>query len=498
MTALAAGEVVDVLVIGGGVTGAGVALDAASRGLSVALVERGDLASGTSGWSSKLAHGGLRYLARLDLPIAWESAVERGHLMSRIAPHLVRPMAMLLPLHRGVSRRDAFLIGAGFQAGDALRVAARTPATLLPRPGRVSAELVRRLAPATIDRGLRGGLLSWDGQLVDDARLVLAIARTAATHGARILSYAEVEAVRPGQVDVTDQLTGEQHTMHARQVINAAGVWAGELSDQVRLAPSKGSHLLVRAERLGCPSAAVTAPVPGSFGRFVFAVPWPDGLVMIGLTDEPYAGEIPARVRPGRSEQDFLLDTVNAVLTDPLSENDIVGSFAGFRPLLEGDGASADLSRRHALVRDGSTGMLTVVGGKLTAYRRMAQDAVDAAVEANDLQAGPCRTTGLPLVGAGEPEPGLSDRLVRRYGTDAAVVAAYAAEDPALSEPVRSGIPLNAAEVRFAVEHELALTVADVVDRRTRWGLVDADRPDLVTAVSTLAPELAEHALQEG
>lgn len=486
-----AGAQVDVLVIGGGFTGVGIALDAASRGLGVALVERHDLASGTSSWSSKLAHGGLRYLTKLDVPIAWESAVERGHLMSSIAPHLVRPLPMLLPLHRGVSRLDATIIGAGFMAGDALRIAARTKKSVLPHPSRIPARLVRNLAPATTTDGLRGGLLSWDGQLVDDARLVVTIARTAAAHGAKIITHAAATSIERGRVELTDQLTGDRHTIRATQVVNATGVWADSLSSEVVLAPSKGSHLLVRAERLGNPTAAVTAPVAGHFGRFVFAVPWADGLVMIGLTDDPHEGAIPERARPDEVERTFLLDTINGILERPLTEDDIVGSYAGFRPLLRGNGtSSADLSRKHALVRDSRTGAFTMVGGKLTAYRRMAENAVDAVIEAGDLTAGPCRTTTLPLVGVGTPAEGLPQQLVRRYGTDAATVLGYARDEPALAEPLRSGIPFSAAEVRFAIDHELALTIDDVVDRRTRWGLVDDDRDDLVAAVRTHAPEL--------
>ncbi|MDN5585034.1 MAG: glycerol-3-phosphate dehydrogenase/oxidase [Brevibacterium sp.] len=496
--AIADDEPIDLVVIGGGFTGVGVALDAAARGLSVVLVERKDLASGTSSWSSKLAHGGLRYLAKLDFPIAWESAVERGHLMSRIAPHLIRPMQMIFPLHSGVSRFDAALAGTGFLAGDVLRMFAKTPGSLLPHPSRISTADVNQLAPATAKSGLRGGLLSWDGQLVDDARFVVAIARTAAAHGARIITYASATGVEPGLVHFTDELTDDRHTIRAKQVVNAAGVWADSLSDDVELVPSKGSHLLVRAENIGCPSAAVTAPVPGHFGRFVFAVPWPDGLVMIGLTDDPHSGQIPERARPDEDECTFLLTTINTVLETPLTPEDIVGSYAGFRPLLKGRGeTSADLSRKHALLRDPHTDVLTIVGGKLTGYRRMAEDAVDEVVRAGGFTAEPCRTTTLSLVGAGSPDPGASEHLVQRYGTDAATVAAYGADDPGLNQPVRAGIPLSGAEIRFAVEHELAVTVDDVVDRRTRWGLVDADREDLAAAVRKHAPELIDNPATE-
>lgn len=495
---VSSGDAVDLLVIGGGITGAGIALDAATRGLSVALVERRDLAFGTSRWSSKLAHGGLRYLAKGDVAIAWASARERGHLMTDIAPHLVRPFPMVLPLHERVGRKTAAVLASGFVAGDVLRMAAHTPTSVLPHPSRISARRVHELAPATAPNGLRGGLLSWDGQLIDDARLVVTVARTAAAYGARILTYTSATKIGSERVEVTDELTGEQHTIRARQVVNAAGVWADALSDGVDLAPSKGSHLLVRSERLGAPTAALTAPVRGHFGRFVFAVPWPDGLVMIGLTDDPHTGAVPGRARPDDTERTFLLDTINAVLEEPLTPDDIVGSYAGFRPLLKGDGGtSADLSRKHAIVTDRRTGALTIVGGKLTEYRLMAQEAVDAAVEVAGLDAAPCRTTHVALVGAGAVGGG-PERLVTRYGTEAATVAAYGARDHALNQPVRDGIPLTGAEIRFAVDHELALTIGDVVDRRTRWGLVDTDRDDLVAAVRRHAPELIDTDQEEG
>ena len=429
--ASATAHTIDLVVIGGGFTGVGVALDAAARGLSVTLIERGDLASGTSGWSSKLAHGGLRYLSKLDFSVAWESAVERGRLMSRIAPHLIRPLPLVLPLHSGVGRLDAALFRLGFAAGDILRRLAHTPVSLLPRPSRVSAAAVREHVPAADAEGLRGGLLSWDGQLIDDARLVVALARTAAAHGAGIITYARATDIEPGQVGFVDELTGDRHMVHAEQIVNATGVWADTLAEEVVLAPSKGSHLLVRAERLGDPKVAITAPVPGRFGRFVFAVPWYDGLVMVGLTDTAHHGAVPDRATPDEDELDFLLTTMSTALAEPLTEDDIVGSFAGFRPLLKSSGtSSADLSRRHALLRDPRTDALTIVGGKLTEYRRMAEDTVDAAIERGGFTVGPCRTKSLGLVGVGAPSPHLPESLIRRYGTDAATVAAYAESDP--------------------------------------------------------------------
>ena len=468
---ITADDTVDLVVIGGGFTGVGVALDAVTRGLSVVLIERGDLASGTSSWSSKLAHGGLRYLAKLDFSIAWESALERGRLMGRITPHLIRPLPLVMPLHSGVGRLDAAMFGIGFFAGDVLRRLARTPASLLPRPSRVSAAAVREQVPAADAEGLRGGLLSWDGQLIDDARLVVALARTAAVHGARIITYAEATDIEPGQVGFVDELTGDRHTVRAKQIVNATGVWADTLADEVELAPSKGSHLLVRAERLGDPEVAITAPVPGHFGRFVFAVPWHEGLVMVGLTDSPHHGAVPDRAMPDDEDLDFLLATINTALAEPLALDDIVGSYAGFRPLLKTSGSSsADLSRRHALLRDPRTDALTIVGGKLTEYRRIAEDAVDTIVEGGRPHGRARLRTNKSSDSSASAPP---IRTCRRRSSTAtaptpASVAAYAESDPTLGGPVRTGIPYSGAEVRFAVDHELAITVDDVIDRRSR------------------------------
>jgi glycerol-3-phosphate dehydrogenase len=473
LAALAAGRPVDVLVIGGGITGAGVALDAASRGLSVALLERRDLAHGTSRFSSKLVHGGLRYLAQGDVALAWESARERSILMGATAPHLVRPLPILMPLYPGVSRRAAAGAHAGLRVGNTMRALARTRRSALPRPRRVSAHEAWRYVPGLRRDDLRGALLGWDGQLEDDARLVVAVARTAAAHGARIVTYAAVTDVAPGEVAARDERTGEALTVRARHVVNAAGVWAGALAPGLALRPSKGAHVLVGAQALGDPRAGMTVPVAGEHGRYVFALPRPDGLVLIGLTDDPLEGEPPDEPAVDAAEQAFLLQAVSVALDVELTEADVVGSFAGVRPLLAGEGATADLSRRHAIVEDPATGMVTVVGGKLTTYRRMAQDAVDRIAARPDVPAGPCVTHRLALVGARGPRSaGVPARLERRYGTEAGAVAALAGGDPALLEPLAPGVPACAAELRFAVEHELALTEADVLDRRTRLGLV--------------------------
>ncbi len=495
---LAGGHEVDVLVVGGGITGVGVALGAATRGLSVALVERGDLASGTSRWSSKLAHGGLRYLARGDVAVAWESAVERAVLADRTAPHLIRALPMLVALLPEVSAGTARLTATGLRMGDAMRRAAGTRSARLPRTRRIGAAEAQRWFPALRAAELRGALLSWDGQLEDDARLVVALARTAAAHGARILPHVRAERLHAGGAEVRDALGGGGFSLRARHVVNATGVWAGTLAPDVRLRPSKGSHLLIGADRLGDPAAAINVPVPGSFGRFVFALPRPDGLVLVGLTDEPLPpGELPDVPEVGADEEAFLLATLSRALDRELTPDDVVGRFAGLRPLLEGDdgaeGATADVSRRHAVLEDAATGVVTVVGGKLTTYRRMAEDAVDRLARRPGVAAGPCRTRDLPAVGAqpaGARPPGVPPRLARRYGSEAAAVAALADGHPDGLAPVAPGVPVLGVELRWAVEREGALTASDVLDGRTRLGLVPAWRAAALPALERWVPEL--------
>ena len=479
---LASGEVVDLVVVGGGITGAGVALDAASRGLSVALLERRDLAHGTSRWSSKLVHGGLRYLEHREWGLAWESARERALLMRTIAPHLVRPLPFVTPLDGGMPAAKAAKTQLGLRIGDGLRIGARTSRRVLPPARRISALEARRLAPALAEAGLRGALLSWDGQLEDDARLVVAVARTAAAHGARILTYAGATAVRDDGVEAVDALTGAAFSVRARHVILATGVWAGELSPGVTLRPSRGSHLLIPAGRLGDPRAAVNVPVPGERGRWVFALPRTDGLVAIGLTDVAADGPVPDEPVPSADEEATLLEHASAALEVTLGPEDVAGRYAGLRPLLAGAGGdpTADLSRRHAVVEDPATGALTVVGGKLTTYRAMARDAVDRITDR------PCRTAKLPLVGALAAAGAAGDvpaRLARRFGAEAAAVAALGS-----TEPLAPGVPVCEAELRWAAAHELALTPEDVADRRTRAGLVPEWRAAVLAAARATIP----------
>nr|WP_179829631.1 glycerol-3-phosphate dehydrogenase/oxidase [Nocardiopsis aegyptia] len=468
---------IDVLVVGGGVTGAGAALDAASRGLSTVLVERYDLAFGTSRWSSKLVHGGLRYLARGQFGIAYESARERDLLMTVTAPHLVRTLPMVIPVHRDTPAAHALLMWAGTGMGDVLRRAAGTRSAVLPPPRLLTPAQTRRLLPGVAEDGLRGGLLSFDGQLVDDARLVVALARTAAGHGAGVITRCSAQSVTADGVLLRDERTGRLVPVRPRAVVNATGVHAGELDPDVRLRPSRGSHLVVDSAALGDPRAALTVPVDGGTSRFVFALPQADGRVYVGLTDEPVEGEPPHVPTVPEDDVDFLLAQVNRALRTRLGRDDVRGSFAGLRPLLQADGNSADLSREHA-VTVSAHGTVTVVGGKLTTYRAMAEEAVDTAVRERRLNAGPCRTRDLPLVGAADRAE-LADlaaprRLVARYGTEAPAVLAGAGADPALLEPVACGV--TGAELRFGVRHEGALDVDDLLERRTRVALVDSDR----------------------
>ena len=500
---LATGREIDLLVIGGGVTGVGVALDAASRGLSVVLAEAHDLAFGTSRWSSKLVHGGLRYLASGDLAVAHESAVERHLLMTRIAPHLIRPLPQLLPFVDAVSARQRVLGGAGLWLGDGLRRIAGTPAAVLPRPRRVSAGEAVSMFPALTRRGLRGGMVATDGQLIDDARLVTAIARTAAAHGAVILTRMRVKDATGDGATLEDGISGEALKVRARAVVNAAGVWAGKIDPDIRLRPSRGTHIVLDAAALGSPSAALTVPHPGSISRFVFALPAQLGRVIVGLTDVDAPNGVPDVPIPTEAEIDFLLATLSRALERPLTRDDVRGSFAGLRPLVETDAdngaGTADISRRHR-VDVSAAGLVDVLGGKLTTYRAMARDAVDLACTHGGLPDPGCRTDRLPLVGAPDsPVPIASPGAHEKSRTHPSLIARFGAEAPAVlaaggprgAERVAEGIDVTRAEVIFAVRAEGALDADDVLDRRTRIGLVAEER----TAAADVIAQVVEETL---
>lgn len=470
------GAAIDVLVVGGGITGAGLALDAASRGLRTVLVEKHDLAFGTSRWSSKLVHGGLRYLASGHVAIAHESAAERHLLMTRIAPHLTRPLAQVVPLFApGHMTRGAY-VGMGYGLGDGLRRIVGTPDAVLHRPGPIGRDETLRLVPAVRRDDLRGGMRGWDGQLFDDARLVVTVARTAAGFGASVLTRVEAESVTGDGAVLRDVLTGERLSVRARAVVSATGVWAGSLDPDVRLRPSRGTHLVIDSARLGDSVVSLTVPVPGSTSRFVFTVPAPHGRTYVGLTDVPADGPLPDVPHATDAEIDMLLDVVGTVLADPLTRDDVIASYAGLRPLLtsahENDETS-DLSRRHAII-ESATGVVSVVGGKLTTYRRMAEDGIDEAVRRRALPtAHGSVTRGLPLVGAWprerRSEIDAPARLVRRYGAEAPF-AARLHDGP----PAARGVTPQ--ELEWGVRVEGALTIDDLLDRRTRLGLVEADR----------------------
>ncbi|SJN08912.1 Glycerol-3-phosphate dehydrogenase [Leucobacter sp. 7(1)] len=517
---------VDVFVIGGGVTGAGVALDAATRGLSVALCEARDLASGTSGFSSKLVHGGLRYLAHGDLPLAWESAVERAALMRRIAPHLVRPRAFLVPRFAGTgadetgartagsrtagsrtagSRTADALTETGIRLADVLRAASGLSAQVLPRPRRVDARGARLLAPTLREHGLRGGLVYWDGALEDDTRLVVALARTAARHGAHIITGCPVR-----HATATEAWLGSGERVRAKVVINAAGVWSGEFAPGLPLTPSRGTHLVFRSAVFGDPRTVLTVPVPGHFGRYVFVLPQSNGLCYLGLTDDPAPGADGYNPAVPEADIDFLLRTASAALDTPLTRSDVLSSFAGLRPLIGAGDDPAAASRRH-LVRDEPGEPITITGGKLTVYRRMAEDAVDAAARRLGFgathRAARSVTARVPLLGApgsGDfgafawpaPDPGgaVSARLTARYGAERSRIAALATADPLLAAEVAPGSAVTGAEVVFAVRAEGARSPDDVLERRSRLAL----DPDLARTALPAVTALIERVRAAG
>jgi glycerol-3-phosphate dehydrogenase len=399
----------------------------------------------------------------------------------------------VVPLLPEVRPQHVAMMRAGFGAADVLRRAAGTPSTLLPCARRIGADRTRRLLPAVRTGGLRGGMLSYDGQLVDDARLVVALVRTAAEQGAVVLNRVRAENVTGTSARLVDTLTGESLPVAARAVVNATGVWAGEVDRSVRLRPSRGTHLVLDAARLGNPAAALTVAVPGSLSRFVFALPEQLGRVYVGLTDKEAPGPIPDEPQATEAEIEFLLTTISTALERPLERADVLGTYSGLRPLVHvGGGETADISRKHA-VTVGPDGIVSVIGGKLTTYRRMAQDAVDRAVTLARLTAAPCRTTTLPLVGAparpdSRPASGLLASLVARHGGLARDVLDRATVPDPLA-PIADGLDVTRAEVEYAVTAEGALDVDDVLHRRTRIGLVPADadraRPAVEQIVST-------------
>lgn len=475
----------DMIIIGAGITGAGVALDAATRGLKVALIEKKDIAFGTSRWSSKLAHGGLRYLAKMELGIARSSAVERGILLEETAPHLVHPVAQVVPLNDAATPRQQGASRVGFIGGDLLRIAAGTSGHVLPHSHYQNMAETLEMCPGVSRKDLKGSWVFYDGQMIDDARVTTCVVRTAAENGCLVLTHAACSDVTGTSVTVTDQLGGDTFTLTAKCVISATGVWAGHIDKNIKLRPARGTHLVIDAAKMGNPTGQLTIPLPGSVSRYLFAIPGQLGRIYLGLTDEETPGEI-VDVPPTPEEDiDFLLTNFNHALEVPLTHDDVIGAFTGYRPLIDnGEGGStADLSRRHAII-EADNGLISIVGGKFTEYRLMAEETVDEVVERRNLNAGPCVTRTTPLIGAPKhaASAGISPNeldklpssLVSRFGFEAPQVVSTCPVERPLEKV--AGLDITRAEFAYAVTHEGAMTVDDILDRRTRIGLVERDR----------------------
>jgi glycerol-3-phosphate dehydrogenase len=499
-----AGTEFDVLVIGGGVTGAGAALDAASRGLRVALVEARDLASGTSSRSSKLIHGGLRYLEQFDFKLVHEALRERDLLVSRLAPHLVKPVSFLYPLHRKVVERP--YVGAGLVLYDALEGTKRP----VPYHRHMTVRGALRMAPALKPSGLAGALLYYDAQ-VDDARYTLTVARTAAAHGAVIATRASArrllrgpDGVRVTGARVHDEETGRDIDVSARRVVVCAGVWTdlvhqlGGIQAGYRVRMSKGVHIVVPYDAI----RSDTGIILRTEKSVLFIIPWGQRWI-VGTTDTDWSGD---RAEPTATGEDidYILRQANRVLVRPLTRSDVIGVYAGLRPLVAADEGrdTTKLSREH-VVDVPVPGLASIAGGKFTTYRIMARDVIDAALGDYDRWVPASVTDQLPLIGAdGLPaaaaeagrlaeDYGLPcdavEHLLDRYGTLTEEVLELTRADPALARPLADGHPYLGAEVAYAVTHEGALHVEDVLVRRVRLfietGAYGADAAGPVTTI---------------
>ncbi len=485
-------ETFDVVVIGGGVTGTGAALDAASRGLSVALIEARDLAAGTSSRSSKLIHGGLRYLEQLDFGLVREALRERDLLLTTLAPHLVRPVRFLLPLTRRFWQRPYY--GAGVALYDMLGSILGSNRGL-PRHRHLSRRQARHLFPGLRHDALVGAIGYFDGQ-VDDARFVVTLARTAASYGAAVVSSARVvDVMRDARevvgVRVRDAETGEEFDVAARTVIAATGVWSDDVSAMLgdtrglRVRASKGVHLVVPRSTINGDSGLILRTAKS----VLFVIDW-GGHWIIGTTDTEWDLD---RAHPAASSVDigYILSQLNKVLEKPLRPEDIEGVYAGLRPLLSGESeVTSKLSREHAAVEP-MLGLMLVAGGKFTTYRVMAADVVDLAVRRlRDVR--PSRTQDIPLIGADgfaaawnhrtdtAARHGLSvgvvEHLLERYGSLSSQLLAMIDADPELAQPVVGAPEYVAAEIVYAAAAEGALHLDDVLTRRTRISIETAHR----------------------
>ena len=482
-------ETFDVVVIGGGATGTGCALDAASRGLSVALLEARDFASGTSSRSSKLVHGGLRYLEQMEFGLVREALRERGLLLNVIAPHLVRPVPFLLPLEQRVWQRA--YVGAGMLLYDELGGHKG-----LHRHRHLTKRQALRIAPALKPDALIGAIQYWDAQ-VDDARHTLTTARTAAAYGAAVASSTRVigflrEGERVTGVRVEDDLADEEFEINARQVINATGVWTDDLQHLVgergkfKVRASKGIHLVVPRDRVQIDSGLILRTEKS----VLFVIPWGRHWI-IGTTDTDWELD-KAHPAASRSDIDYVLEHANKVLAQPLRHEDVEGVYAGLRPLLTGESeGTSQLSREHAVAVP-VPGLVAVAGGKYTTYRVMARDAVDAAARGLDAVVPPSATHVTPLVGAEgyqvlwngrrrlAEESGLHlariEHLLQRYGSRIGELLDEIARRPELGKPLDGTEDYLCVEAWYAAAHEGAHHLDDVLARRTRISIETFDR----------------------
>ena len=471
----------DLLILGGGITGAGVALDAMLRGLRVALIDKGDFAAGTSSLSSKLVHGGLRYLEHGDFHLVYEALHERGRLLHN-APHLVHPLRFVLPFYEG-ARVPSWKFRIGLILYDILAGVHN-----IRRSRAVSVSRLRDEFPALEAKRLCGGAEYFDAQM-DDARLCLEVLRTAALHGALVANYVEAIAFESSSVRVVDRLSGREFTIVAKQMVNATGPWADAVrrlagdDDGPLLQPTKGVHLI--APDRGLPAAFLL--LHPADGRVFFVIPWL-GKTLLGTTDTA-CDDSPDELSVTPQDVDYLLAGFNHYFSPPLAASDILSSFAGLRPLIRArPGAPSDLSREFQL-HTSPSGLLTATGGKYTTYRRMAEIITDTVVRRLGLSRR-CRTRSFRLDGAPQTpwqrfassaiaeltsrchlDEATARHLVGRYGRRAIEAADYLARDPALGQRVIADEPDVLAEFAYQRDHEMAQTPADFLLRRTRLGL---------------------------
>ncbi|MHB1596252.1 MAG: glycerol-3-phosphate dehydrogenase/oxidase [Streptosporangiaceae bacterium] len=482
-----------VIVVGGGVVGAGVALDAATRGLSVGLVEARDFGSGTSSRSSKLIHGGLRYLEQMNFGLVREALTERSLLLQRIAPHLVRPVSFLFPFTHHAWERA--YVGTGVTMYDLLAVS-RGQVRGLPVHRQLSKSRALRLVPALRRSALTGGLLYWDAQ-VDDARFVVDLIRTAAGYGAQVASRTQVtgflrEGERVTGVRVRDLESGAELEFRAQQVVNATGVWTDEIQAMVggrgsiNVRASKGVHLVVPRDRIQSGTGIILrTPV-----SVLFVIPWGRHWI-IGTTDTPWSLS-KAHPAASRADIDYVLSQVNRVLAVPLTYDDVEGVYAGLRPLLAGESdTTSKLSREHTVAHP-VPGLVMIAGGKYTTYRLMARDAVDAVAHGLDEKVAPSCTDQIPLAGADgfqalwnaryqiARSSGLHvarvEHLLRRHGSLIGELLDLIAADPSLARPLAGADDYLRVEAVYAATHEGARHLDDVLTRRTRISIETWDR----------------------